>query len=435
MIAIFLLISDFTAFIASFFAAYFIRNTFFPNPIQPLPIYFEALPFAAILLTLTFAYFKLYQPKTRITKISEIYTVIRANSLVLLLIMSASFLYKYDYSRGLIILLWITSTVFLILSRSIIQKIEKHLFSKGKLITRVVIIGHGHHADEIKKSLKKLEPRGYKIIKTLDPNNLNGLPHLINSQLISEVYFADPKIPHQSILNTIAACNQTNVSFKIISNLFGILTPDMNIYNLEGIPAINLQKSRPSIIYRFIKRSIDILVSSISLIVFAPFFLIIYVAIRLDSPGPALFSHKRIGLNGKPFTMHKFRTMKSDAHPQSFAPRNRRDRRITKVGHFLRRTSLDELPQIVNVLRGEMSLVGPRPEMPFIVADYNSWQRQRLIVKPGITGLWQILGRKDLPLHENLEYDIYYINNQSLLLDFIIIFKTFGAVIAGRGAF
>jgi lipopolysaccharide/colanic/teichoic acid biosynthesis glycosyltransferase len=133
--------------------------------------------------------------------------------------------------------------------------------------------------------------------------------------------------------------------------------------------------------------------------------------------------------------MYKFRTMHRDVEPEAVAPTGPADARVTRFGRFLRATSIDELPQLWNVLRGEMSLVGPRPEMPFIVAGYDEWQRRRLSVKPGISGLWQILGRKDLPMHRNLQYDFYYIRNRSVALDASILLRTFGAVLSRRGAF
>jgi lipopolysaccharide/colanic/teichoic acid biosynthesis glycosyltransferase len=142
-----------------------------------------------------------------------------------------------------------------------------------------------------------------------------------------------------------------------------------------------------------------------------------------------------VGLHGRHFTLLKFRTMKPDSGEYEVAPVSPDDSRITGLGRFLRKTSLDELPQLFNVLSGSMSLVGPRPEMPFIVEGYSDWQRRRLDVKPGLTGLWQIMGRKDLPLHENLEYDFYYIRNQSLMLDFAILIRTFTTVFLGRGAY
>jgi len=188
-------------------------------------------------------------------------------------------------------------------------------------------------------------------------------------------------------------------------------------------------------IYFSMKRIIDFIGALLALIIFSPVFILLFILIHIDSPGPAFFSHKRIGKNGKIFTIYKFRTMKSDVKDQELAPASSSDSRVTKLGRFLRRTSLDEMPQFWNVLKGDMSLVGPRPEMEFIVKNYTSIEKCRLLIKPGITGLWQIRGRKDLPLHANVEYDLYYILNESLTLDLRILLNTITVVISGKGAY
>lgn len=198
---------------------------------------------------------------------------------------------------------------------------------------------------------------------------------------------------------------------------------------------VRLEVDAEKPLYEAVKRVCDFLLALISLIVFAPCWLLIVILIHLDSPGKAVFKHTRIGKNGKPFTLYKFRTMYQGVKDQELAPQSPRDERVTRVGRFLRRASLDEVPQLLNILRGEMSLVGPRPEMPFIVEHYKPVERKRLLVKPGLTGIWQIMGRKDLPLHHNLEFDFYYISHRSLLLDFVIILKTVAVVISGKGAY
>jgi lipopolysaccharide/colanic/teichoic acid biosynthesis glycosyltransferase len=187
--------------------------------------------------------------------------------------------------------------------------------------------------------------------------------------------------------------------------------------------------------YEAVKRVCDLVFSAATLVFFSPFWLLIVVLIRLDSKGKALFAHTRIGKNGKPFTLYKFRTMYQGVKNQELSPESPNDGRITKIGRFLRRTSLDEVPQLFNILKGDMSLVGPRPEMPFIVEHYTAMEKKRLLVKPGLTGIWQIMGRKDLPLHHNIEFDFYYIRHRSLLLDLVIIIKTIGVVISGKGAY
>ena len=183
------------------------------------------------------------------------------------------------------------------------------------------------------------------------------------------------------------------------------------------------------------KRGMDVTGAALGIVVLSPVLAWTALAALITQGPPILFRHERPGLVGRPFTMLKFRTMHGSADPYAPSPESPGDERITPIGRWLRRFSLDELPQLINVLRGEMSIVGPRPEMPFLVARYEPWQRRRLDAKPGITGLWQILGRKDLPLVENIEYDFYYIKNQSLLLDMTILLKTLPVVLGGKGAY
>ncbi len=186
--------------------------------------------------------------------------------------------------------------------------------------------------------------------------------------------------------------------------------------------------------YLAIKRITDIALSSIFLLIAMPFFIIIPFLIKIDSQGKVFIIQKRIGFKGKEFYIYKFRTMKKYVDLYKISPTNNFDSRVTKFGRFLRRFSLDEIPQLYNVLKGEMSLVGPRPEMPFIVLKYSDNEKKRLSVKPGLTGLWQIKARKDIPLYKNLDYDFEYINNQSVLFDLKIILKTIPALIKGKNS-
>ncbi len=194
-------------------------------------------------------------------------------------------------------------------------------------------------------------------------------------------------------------------------------------------------KVRSSASYEFLKRLFDLLFSIMGIILLWPLFLILILLIRIDSPGRVIFSQQRSKNAGEFFSMYKFRTMYLGVKNQDFAPTGPNDPRVTRIGKILRRTSLDELPQLWNILTGEMSVVGPRPEMTFISEKYNEIERQRLLVKPGLTGLWQIYGRKDLPLHENVELDLYYIEHRSFFLDLFIILRTFITIIHGKGAY
>jgi len=188
------------------------------------------------------------------------------------------------------------------------------------------------------------------------------------------------------------------------------------------------------LVYPLIKRALDLFLAGLALVLTLPLFALIALAILIESGRPVFFNQERIGKDGKRFTIHKFRTMYIWAPKYALKPGGD-DQTITRVGKFLRRTSLDELPQLWNIIKGEMSLVGPRPEQPFLVEKYEPWQRRRLSVLPGLTGWWQVSGRSNLPLHENIEYDIYYVENQSFWLDLKIIWYTIWAVINGMGAF
>ena len=182
------------------------------------------------------------------------------------------------------------------------------------------------------------------------------------------------------------------------------------------------------------KRSFDILGSLLLLVALSPLLFLAAILIKLDSPGPVFFYHDRVGKHGRHFLLWKFRSMKTSVPKYEMSPRSSADVRLTRVGRLIRRLSIDELPQLFNVLRGEMSLVGPRPEMPFIVARYRSFERQRLVAKPGITGLWQISAARSFPIHEHLHYDLHYIRNQNAILDCAILLRTITAVLRGVGA-
>jgi lipopolysaccharide/colanic/teichoic acid biosynthesis glycosyltransferase len=183
-----------------------------------------------------------------------------------------------------------------------------------------------------------------------------------------------------------------------------------------------------------LKRSVDVTGSCVLLIILTPLLVLVALLIKFDSEGPVFFRQKRIGKDGAPFLLWKFRSMRADSPPYERSPASAADPRLTRSGRVLRRLSIDELPQLINVLKGDMSLVGPRPEMPYIVEKYGALERQRLRVRPGITGLWQISPARAMPIHENVEYDLFYIEHRSLLLDCSIMLRTVAAIIRGIGA-
>ena len=441
------LLSDILSTAFAFFAAYFLRNKgflrVFLDSVQPIQVYLLALPVAIVLLLLVFYVFGLYEPKNRITKISETFTVSKALTFWILLIMAGSYLYKYDYSRIVVILFWGFSLILVIFGRFLVHKLQGEFYKKGIGIIKILIVGTGIQAKEVAERLENYQSVGYRLIGFLGKNpslkpflgKTLELQKIVTKEGVDEVYFADPTLKHKEILNLVSSVKGTRVRFKVLASIFDLISGTTSVSDLESIPSLDLSKLKPNFWNGLFKRSFDLIFGSIAFLVALPLTVFIAVVIKLTSKGPVIFKQRRVGYKSRNFYMYKFRTMYPETPRFAKPPRSSEDPRITPIGKWLRKTSLDEIPQLINVIAGEMSLVGPRPEMPQIVKKYTAWQKKRLEVKPGLTGLWQILGRKDLPLSENLEYDFYYINNQSFLLDLIIILKTIPKVLFGKGAY
>jgi exopolysaccharide biosynthesis polyprenyl glycosylphosphotransferase len=275
---------------------------------------------------------------------------------------------------------------------------------------------------------------------------LSELVTILDSQPIEELIVVDQDLSHDSLLRTIDACEARGVKVRMVPQIYDLLVGPEDFTYVHNVPIIRVDERRYHRMSRLAKRLFDTAVSAVLLAVTWPLALVIMAAIRLESKGPALFVQVRAGEGGKPFGMYKFRTMVEDAEGrlaeivdldglEQPAFKIEDDPRITRVGRFLRRWSLDELPQLWNVLKGDMSLVGPRPEELRVVSRYDVWQRRRLKVKPGITGLQQVEARGALSdLNDRVRLDVYYIRKQSVLLDLVILLRTIGAVVRGRGA-
>jgi lipopolysaccharide/colanic/teichoic acid biosynthesis glycosyltransferase len=225
------------------------------------------------------------------------------------------------------------------------------------------------------------------------------------------------------------------LNISIVPSAVQLVLTGAEAYSIGHIPLFRIGNRAPVLIAPLMKRLFDLAGAGFIAVGTLPLWLATAVAIKFNSSGPVLFVHERVGKNGDKFKLYKFRSMITEANPYAVTPANQRDPRITSVGAFIRRISLDELPQLLNVLTGDMSLVGPRPEMPFIVDTYDDLQKFRLSVKPGLTGVWQISADRANPIHENLDYDFYYLKNQSLWLDLAILLKTFTSVAKGIGAY
>jgi exopolysaccharide biosynthesis polyprenyl glycosylphosphotransferase len=275
---------------------------------------------------------------------------------------------------------------------------------------------------------------------------LSAVTAIIDAHQVDEVLVALPPRAHSRLVNLVAALYECPVRVRVVPDYFELAFFGATVENLGGIPLIGLRDPAIDGFDRFVKRIFDIVASSLGLLLFAPLMIAATIAIKLEDDGPIFYRAPRVGENGRFFPMLKFRSMvvdadklqvqvnRADVHGH-LIHKSADDPRITRVGRWLRRTSIDELPQLINVLKGDMSLVGPRPELPWLVEKYEPWQRKRFAVPQGITGWWQVNGRSDNPMHLNTDQDIYYIQNYSIWLDIQIIWRTFGVVLRGRGAY
>jgi exopolysaccharide biosynthesis polyprenyl glycosylphosphotransferase len=453
-LTIFLLLLDAVCYSLCWLGAYCLRqalNPLFPNIINALHPYIHALPLIVSIWICATAYYQHYSHRERISSLNQLSRIFKTVLTGFIGILAIATLFKdLDLGRSVIGISSVFVFFYLYSSRTFLRFMKRRLVAKGYGLTRVLIIGAGVIGKKVKNRIVSHPEVGFHLVGFVDDNPaLNGtcideipvlgttreLVPLIKQHDIEEIFLAVPSMSQAQVMNLVVQCETTRVDFKIVSNIFEMITSHVKIDEIEDIPVIKLQNGHLPPSQAVAKRILDITVATLLIVILCVPALLISLLIVLDSKGPIIFKQARVGKDTRVFTMHKFRTMYTNVEPYAEAPMNPEDPRITRFGKLLRKTSLDEIPQLYNVLRGEMSMVGPRPEMPFIVEKYEPWQRRRLDVKPGITGLWQIVGRKNLPLYLNLEYDFYYIKNQSLLLDITILLKTIPVVLFGKGAF
>lgn len=417
------------------------------------PEYKDALPPLLLIWLAVLASFKMYHHRGKISSLNQVSDILKAGATVLLVTLAAAHTTKRFVNLGpsVIYIMGVYVMIYLYLSRTALRFTKQKLREHGYGLTRVAIIGAGETGRRVALRIQHHPEIGYELIGFIDKRAAELGPRvagvaviadgatLVETLLryrIAEVFLAVPSLSQNETFGLVVQCEEANVNFKIVKDdLLQVITDRVKIDDIGDFPVILLREGRLTPLDEFLKRTLDLAFTVPLLIVASPFFLLLALLIKLNSRGPVIFAHDRVGKNGKVFKLYKFRTMVHDTNPYAVAPGDQTDPRITTIGRWLRKTSLDELPQFWNVVKGDMSLVGPRPEMPFIVAQYEPWQRRRLDVPQGVTGLWQIAGRKQLPLHFNLEYDFYYIRNWSLLLDVVILLRTVPAVMFCKGAF
>ena len=374
-----------------------------------------------------------------------------------------SYLLKFPLSRGFFVLIFVIGVPLLLLWRWYARRLVHLAHLKGHLLTRVLISGSGHHVDEVAKVIDRESWLGYRIVGALLPSSQpveatdHGVPVVGRTTDAAEaviasradiIVFAEGAFPTAAEFRRIAWDLEGHpVSMVVVPSLSDISSGRITMRPVGGLPLVYVEQPQSLGASRRLKRSFDVLGALVSLFLLAPLMAVVAVAVWAQDRGPVLFRQTRVGRDGHLFECLKFRSMVIDAEAQlggvahlradseSLLFKAIRDPRITRVGRFTRRYSIDELPQLFNVLRGEMSLVGPRPALPAEVRRYESHVQRRLHVRPGMTGLWQVSGRSDLSWDDTVRLDLYYVDNWSIVQDLTILIRTVHAVLRSRGAY
>ncbi len=458
-----LLILDICLTFFVFLVSFWLGVSFFSGSQDHLLSYVVMSPLLWLVQSYFMARFGAYKNLSVVSFVN--YGLIVAKSIAISVFVFFAFLYALKIgfvSRGVLL-------IFVVLNFSVLLGIRALLVwwyfyrakEKGENYQKVLIIGTGERAQRLSNSLSNHSEWGIDVVGYLDPEpdkvdhsilrapllgSVDDISEVLTSRVIDEVILA---IPRSLIANAQAiadACEEQGVRFQLMADVFDVRAANTHLSDIDGIPLLVFEPVSCNATDLVLKRLFDLGVTLVALPFVLPILALVAIAIRLDSPGPVLFIQKRVGYRKRLFPMYKFRSMYTDAEErlkeiehlnEAEGPifKMADDPRVTKVGKFIRRTSLDELPQLFNVLRGHMSLVGPRPMSIRDVALFDRGiQRKRFSVKPGLTCIWQVSGRSNLPFEKWLELDLEYIDNWSLELDLKILLKTVPAVLFSRGA-
>ncbi len=423
--------------------------------LQPLEAYIYPGLFLNILWLFILSHFGLYRVGVNITLLDEGFKLLKAVFVASLATMALTFPYRgFSYSRLVFLFTILFTLTFLLLFRVFLRWVKRKLLQRGIGASRLLILGTGEIAQRIAEAVSSTPCLVGYLTAGEDPPNFSGmllgrlsdLKKVIRKQGVDEVVLTLPHLPPPQVWKLLRECEREGVLFEMVPDVYELLKGRVEVEDSLGIPLLSFQEVMLKFWQRVAKKGLDLLVSFLGLVLLTPLMGFIALLIRLTSRGPVFFRQLRVGRGEKVFYMLKFRTMVLEAEvmvddlrggneAQGPIFKIRDDPRITGTGSILRRFSLDELPQLINVFKGEMSLVGPRPPLPREVENYENWQKERLNTKPGMTGLWQVSGRSNLSFEEMLRLDIYYIENWSLWLDLKIMLKTIPAVFLKKGAY
>lgn len=459
---------DISVIVLTFFIAYWLRQSSFlvsvtkvEGPLLESRAYLWMLMIAAPLWLMLLNAYKAYEPQHTISNFDIVWIIFKTVIVGMLTLGTIIYFFRYSYiSRLFVLLFGCINFIFLSSVRLTYKQVLKTLRRKGYNARDILIVGTGKRARAFARIILAHSEWGLRIIGYVDDDptekdrqilgstiigRIKDIPDLIRTKVVDEVIIAIPRKWLDSLDEVVRMCEEEGVETTVLADLYDTMIADTHLSFLHDIPLLSFSTVPAQEWKLVIKTMIDFFTAAVLLVLLAPLLIVVSLAIKLTSPGPVFFRQARNGLRGRPFKMYKFRSMWVDAENRMDELRHlnemsgpvfkiMHDPRVTPVGRFLRKTSLDELPQLINVLRGEMSLVGPRPPIPSEVNEYERWQRRRLSMKPGITCLWQIKGRNKIAFERWMELDLQYIDNWSLGLDLKIILRTVPVVLFGYGA-
>jgi len=415
-------------------------------------------PVFSVIWVLCLLIFSVYHPSQNLRWEEEIVSVILGSLLAGIAMAGVLYLSYRDISRVLFLSFYLLSFLSIIGWRVLFRIVIRFRGHQLAPPQRVLILGAGVVGKDLQQKIMRHRNVRLNIVgfldddpekRNLDPQILDSLEsarNIVSALAIDYVILALPQRAHERINRIVADLHDLPVRVFVIPDYFALALHHSAVDEFAGIPMLDLRAPALSEYQRLVKRGFDIFMTLLALPLALPLMGLLALAIRAGSPGAVVLKQKRVGENGKVFGMYKLRTMVENAdsmrhlvervNPEGkLLHKSESDPRVTRLGKMLRRTSLDEVPQLFNILKGEMSWVGPRPEMPYLVDKYEPWQRKRFAVPPGLTGWWQVHGRSDKPMHLHTEEDLYYIQHYSPWLDLVILFQTIGVVLSRRGAY
>ena len=460
----FTIFGDTLAALAAFGLAYLVRgNLVSLRELYSLEFYPWLLPLVVGLWLSAGVLLRIYRDAEEATLDRALLDPIKLNFLATLLLFSAIFALKLEHISRLLLIFYVGFDLLLmVLFRLLMRAMGERLGQWLAEPRHYLIVGGTPEALEIGKILESGERLGARLFGWVSINGedvgvghsapgayrvfqIEEVPDLIRRHVIDEVIFAVSRQDLEKLEATFLFCEQEGVKTRVLLNVFPHSTSHVYLERLQGIPLLTFSSTPPDESLLFLKRAVDVFMALGFLTIVSPLLLLLGIAVRLTSPGPVFYRQERCGLGGRRFTLFKFRSMREGSEElrsaleglnerDGAAFKIRNDPRCTLLGAWMRRFSLDELPQLLNVLKGDMSFVGPRPPIPEEVEKYEGWQRRRLRMKPGLTCLWALEGRSDLSFRRWMELDLQYIDNWSPALDWKIILKTIPVVLMGRGA-